>query len=368
MSIKKLIFITNIPSPYNLDLFESLSKKLCLNVYYYNSIERERQWSLDITSSNYTSYVLKKDPVHHFFQRINRNLYFNFQCIKVAFTTRSDYYVLGGNYFAPNTILLLLILRIRGQKVFWFGERLLPVSSKIKYLVKRILISPINLFTKAIFAVGEGAIVSYKYFGYSKPIYNTPYSINNYRFDSIKSPSSPPQIDKTIFLSSGSLIHRKGYDIALRAFNLLDDQLKNKIEYWILGDGPLRSDLEQIVEHGLTVRFMGFIEPSEIPAYYKNASIFLLTSRYDGWGVVVNEAIAAGLPLIVSKTCGAAEYVNSNNGFIVTDDVNELSAKITYLITHTVKKESFSAYNMQMAKSISSDSIATRLFDHICKF
>ena len=72
----------------------------------------------------------------------------------------------------------------------------------------------------------------------NKPIFNTPYSINNERFKDIKHDKSNDH-EKIIFLSSGSLIHRKGYDLAIQAFNLLDDQLKSKIEYWILGDGIL---------------------------------------------------------------------------------------------------------------------------------
>ncbi len=367
MDKKTLTFFTNIPSPYNLDLFESLAKRLSLIVYYYSSIESERQWNLDIESKNYTSSVLKRDFLQRFLQGINRNLYFNFQCIRIALTARSDYFVLGGNYFAPNTILLLIILNFRKQKVFWYGERLTPSAGKWRYYAKRALITPVNLFTKAIFAVGKSAMISYKKHGYNEPIFNTPYAISSHFFDNVEYRKPSPNM-KVVFLSSGSLIHRKGYDIAIQAFNLLDDHLKSKIEYWILGDGPLRNDLERMVEPGLTVKFKGFVEPSQIAEYFKNSSVFLLTSRYDGWGVVVNEAIAAGLPLIVTSNCGAAEYVNEHNGFVVTNDINEISAKISHLIEHVEDREKFSDYNLHMSKSISSDSIATRLFDHICKF
>lgn len=287
--------------------------------------------------------------------------------MRIAFTSRSDYYVLGGNYFAPNTILLLVILNLRRQKVFWYGERLLPSSSKWIYYVKRALIMPVNLFTKAIFAVGNSAILSYRNHGYRKPIFNTPYAINNHIFNGIEFRKYSAN-SKIIFLSSGSLIHRKGYDLAIKAFNLLDDHLKCKLEYWILGDGPLKKDLERMVEPGLDVKFKGFVEPSNIAHFFKDASVFLLTSRYDGWGVVVNEAIAAGLPLIVTNNCGAAEYVNEHNGFVVTNNINEISVKIAHLIEHIEDRVKFAAYNNQISKSISSDSIATRLFEHICKF
>lgn len=364
---KKLTFITNIPSPYNLDLFEALASRARLSVYYYSSIESERLWSLRIESDNYVSKVFKKDIIHHFFQRINRNLYFNFQCVQVAFTNNSEFFVLGGNYFAPNTLLLLLVLRFRRKKVFWYGEKLLSSSSTLKNLLKRVLISPINLFTKAIFAVGEGAISSYRSYGYKKPIFNTPYSINNSRFGK-KSNYKHPEQDKIIFLASGSLIYRKGYDLAIQAFNLLDDRIKSRVEYWILGDGPLLTYLQSLSNPGLTVRFMGFVEPSDIPKYFNSASAFLLTSRYDGWGVVINEAMAAGLPLIVTNTCGAAEYVSDEGGFVVNCDADEISSKIAYLVSNPKELARFSNYNLQMAQSISSDSVSRRLFEHISKF
>jgi glycosyltransferase involved in cell wall biosynthesis len=230
-----------------------------------------------------------------------------------------------------------------------------------------VLISPINLFTKAIFAVGEGAISSYRSFGYKKPIFNTPYSINNTRFGKKSNYKHPEQV-KIIFLSSGSLIYRKGYDLAIQAFNLLDDRIKSKVEYWILGDGPLLTYLQSLRNPGLTVRLMGFVEPSDIPKYFNSASVFMLTSRYDGWGVVVNEAIAAGLALIVTNTCGAAEYVNNDNGFVVKCDAQEISEKISYLVLNPKISVKFSDYNIQLAQSISSDSISRRLMEHISKF
>ena len=113
---------------------------------------------------------------------------------------------------------------------------------------------------------------------------------------------------------------------------------------------------------------MGFVEPSDIPKYFNSASAFLLTSRYDGWGVVINEAMAAGLPLIVTNTCGAAEYVSNEGGFVVNCDADEISSKIAYLVSNPKELARFSNYNLQKAQSISSDCISKRVFDHICNF
>ena len=362
----KLTFITNIPSPYNIDMFESLAIRIDLSVYFYTNIESERQWSLDIDSPNYKTTVFKKDLLYNLFQKINRNLYLNIQVFEVSFS-RSDYFILGGNYFSPNTLILLLILKLRGQKIFWFGEKLFPSRSRTQHFIKRVLISPVNWCTRAIFAVGEEARQSYRSYGYKNPILNTPYAINQKRFYDFKQKENKTN-GKFIFLSSGSLIHRKGYDLAIKAFNLLPEYLKSRTEYWIMGDGPLLSDLRSLVKPEFSVKFLGFVEPKDIATYYRVASCFLLTSRYDGWGVVVNEAISAGLPVIVTNTCGAAEYVDADGGFVVNCDVNEISNRIEYVLLHPETTEKFSQYNLDKASMISSDKIAEMMLNKIRKF
>ena len=64
------------------------------------------------------------------------------------------------------------------------------------------------------------------------------------------------------------------------------------------------------------IQYEGFQAPESLPIYFARADIFVLPSRHDGWGVVVNQALAAGLPIIVSDTVGAGlDYVeNGING------------------------------------------------------
>jgi glycosyltransferase involved in cell wall biosynthesis len=65
------------------------------------------------------------------------------------------------------------------------------------------------------------------------------------------------------------------------------------------------------------VNFLGFQQPASIPEVFAGADIFVLPSRHDGWGVVVNEALGAGLPIIVSDCVGARDLVeDGRNGFV----------------------------------------------------
>jgi len=105
----------------------------------------------------------------------------------------------------------------------------------------------------------------------------------------------------------------------------------------MLGDGPLREQCERLVaELGLTehVRLPGFRQYDELPSYYGLAAAFVHPSTIDQWGLVVNEAAAAGLPLIVSETCGCAPDLvrEDENGWTFDpSDQAELASKLASL-------------------------------------
>jgi glycosyltransferase involved in cell wall biosynthesis len=88
----------------------------------------------------------------------------------------------------------------------------------------------------------------------------------------------------------------------------------------LLGDGPLKSDLCHLIsdlrlQH--CVLLPGFKQYDELPVYYGHASAFIHASTTEQWGLVVNEAMASGLPVLVSSRCGCAQDLVKNgvNGF-----------------------------------------------------
>jgi len=93
------------------------------------------------------------------------------------------------------------------------------------------------------------------------------------------------------------------------------------------GDGPLRDDLESLVDRlGLraSVRFPGFVQYDDLPVYYGLASAFVHMSTIEQWGLVVNEAASAGLPLLVSDRCGCVpELVIEGRNGQVLDPLDE---------------------------------------------
>jgi len=126
-------------------------------------------------------------------------------------------------------------------------------------------------------------------------------------------------IDKEyVILFVGRLIKVKGLFTLLRGFNEVKKKFGN-VSLLIAGDGVLRGELERFVEEKdiEDVHFAGFISPEELPQYYAISDIFVLPSIYEPWGVVVNEAMASGLPVILSDRVGSRGDLlkEGENGF-----------------------------------------------------
>ena len=135
------------------------------------------------------------------------------------------------------------------------------------------------------------------------------------------------------FLASARFVEKKNLERLLEAFV----RYRNGGGTWslvLLGDGPLRPALEKLSDElGLSdqVLMPGFRQYGELPAYYALAGAFIHASTVEPWGLVVNEAAASGLPLIVSNRCGCApELVRDGvNGF--TFDPTDVQALATYM-------------------------------------
>jgi glycosyltransferase involved in cell wall biosynthesis len=137
--------------------------------------------------------------------------------------------------------------------------------------------------------------------------------------DSISPRSSGP----TRFLFVGQLIERKGIDVLLRAFADL-----NHAELLIAGDGPLREGVLAASSRDSRVTVHGHLEPKALDDLYRQADVFVLPSLYETWGLVVNEALGRGLPVVVTDQVGAADDLVEDgvNGLVVPAGSHEALA------------------------------------------
>lgn len=149
-----------------------------------------------------------------------------------------------------------------------------------------------------------------------------------------------PVSDRPMLLSCGYLIPRKRIDLTIDA--IAEISPVDRPELLIVGTGPLESELAaQAKTRGVTAYFAGFHQGEALANYYFAVDGLILSSSDDPWGLVVNEAMDAGLPVVISDACGAAvDLVHPGiNGFVFkSGDATALSSAIKALLTEDLQE------------------------------
>lgn len=129
------------------------------------------------------------------------------------------------------------------------------------------------------------------------------------------------------FLYVGRLVREKGVSDLLASYARLPEQLRDELGLVIVGDGVLRAELEATAReiYPGVVHFSGFVHREELPIYYGLAECLVMPTHTDPWGLVVNEAMACGLPIICTTVAGCAlDLVRENGKLIEAGDINQL--------------------------------------------
>jgi L-malate glycosyltransferase len=161
-----------------------------------------------------------------------------------------------------------------------------------------------------------------------------PNGVDVTRFSPGAGKNNDPNKPRLLFV--GHLEHRKGVDLLLQALDMRK-RGRRPTHLTIVGDGPERPRLEAFAtDAGLkdSVHFTGICRNEEMPAYFHNHDIFVLPSRRESFGVVVIEALACGLPVIVTRCGGPETIVTPSDGSVIAvDDVIGLRTAIDDMAT-----------------------------------
>src|SRR6202035_4244612 len=138
------------------------------------------------------------------------------------------------------------------------------------------------------------------------------------------------------FLYAGRLVREKGVFDLLHAYSTLQPELRKNVGLVFVGDGPEKSALVQYAgaTNSGSIHVVGFAQREELAAYYALADVFVFPTHTDPWGLVVNEAMACGLPVIASQAAGCVVdlVANGRNGRIVSvGNVQELACAMSDL-------------------------------------
>lgn len=153
---------------------------------------------------------------------------------------------------------------------------------------------------------------------------------------------------KLLFVSR--LIARKGLQDVLPMLRNLNKDVGKKVSLTIVGDGPYRAELERIALEerlGDLVIFAGQKNKAELPLYYQTADIFILPSRKEGMPNVVLEAMASGLPIVMTPCEGSSELIQGN-GFAVP--IEQFTEKLSCLCCDDALRREMGSRSIQLVQ------------------
>ena len=157
--------------------------------------------------------------------------------------------------------------------------------------------------------------------------------------------------DENVVISIGRFVPIKGFDLLIQAAPYFN---KNTGIY-IIGGNPTDEYMNLIKESSIkNVHFIDFLSKNELKLYFKCADLFILPTREDIWGLVINEAMAYGLPVITTDNCVAGlELVEDNkNGYIIpVNSVNKIYEKANYILNNKNLRYEMSKNNLNKIKN-----------------
>ena len=312
----KVLVLTNQTSPYQVEFIDAIAQagKVKLQVIYLYSQRPGRNWSQP--EIKHSHLILNGDQ-----KRFSEAQRWMNEAELMVFSYYRDAFAFE---------LLQSRAQLKLPWCFW-GERMgVTKFGWAGRLYRWWKLASLHHSPAAIWGIGEFALERYRReFGSQRVYRNVPYFSNLSRF-SITNPRDFAHNERRI-LYSGSLIKRKGADVLAKAFRMASRRCPN-LRLTFLGEGPLQAALADEL-HGCAgrVTFAGFKDWSELPKEYHQADVQCVPSRHDGWGLVVPEGLAAGLPVISTTNTGAARELiqPNNNGWLVeAGNVPQLAAAL----------------------------------------
>jgi len=171
------------------------------------------------------------------------------------------------------------------------------------------------------------------------------------------------QLPLRFILFAGRVIPEKGVFDLLRAYAKLESGLRSEVGLVFAGDGIAREELSQQAKRICpgTVCFPGFVQREDLARFYALAETLVLPTHSDPWGLVVNEAMACGIPIIVSSVAGCTSDLVEDgwNGYVVPPrDLQKLSQAIDSLLRQPELQQRMSAHSAERIRNYSPEACA----------
>ena len=352
-----IALITNTPPPYRVPIFNRLAR--CPGVDFHavfcSSREPNRQW--DLPHMRFERHWLRE----RFITVRGRYIHHNPDVVSLMNRLRPDVVVTDG--FNPTHLYAFMTARLRGWPHVamtdgnWESERALSFAHRI---VRRFVFRHSGAFI----AASEGGQQLYRSYGIpSERCFFSWLAVDNDAFS-----PSPAQQRPYDFIFCGRIEPGKDPLFALAVAREVATRLKRKLTMVFVGSGSLDAALMRAAgecKNQVDVSFHGFATQQELPALYRSARLFLFPTHADVWGIVANEACAAGLPVLITPHAGAAGelVVDGRNGYIRDLDLPSWADAAQRLLCDDALWQSFSDDSLARVRRYDFDSAAAGIVD-----
>lgn len=342
--IKKIMIITNIPNPYRIPLFNELNvqlkqKGIKLKVVFGAREHPGRKFELDMNECRFDYTILKSSPRNIFFTGMTLFTYSGL--LKLTRLERPDKIIISG--FSPGTIKLWLqSFRDKTPIIIWSGTIPAGKHSFLRRVQRKLIMKRVSGYI----AYGLKAKEYLVSLGADPGKVHTAVNTVDTTFFSSKTSQLRQDLEekgnKKHLTYIGYLTPRKNVSRVLEVVKLLAET-RNDFILDLIGDGPEKKKLERFVEdNGISgfVEFHGFRQRDELPFFLARSRCFLFQTDFDIWGLVLNEAMAAGIPCIASIHAGAAHdlIIEGETGFALDfSKTGKAAEKITWIFDHPEK-------------------------------
>ncbi|MGO5052618.1 glycosyltransferase family 4 protein [Lachnospiraceae bacterium LCP25S3_G4] len=354
------MWLTNVPSPYRVDFFNELGKWCDLTVLFEKVTSTERVNGWEKHEFNYFQGV--------FLKGISVDVDKSFSIASIKYLKKHEYdHIVVSDIATPTGISSIIYMKIRKISYLLEGDGGFAKSGKgIKEHIKKWLIQGAKGYLSTSRIHDE---YYRKYGAKNADIYRYPFTsvsekdIKNEKLSIVEIKKIKKELnikEEKVVLSVGQFIERKGFDVLIQAC----EKLQGNIRVIIIGGMPLKSYLLLIARLNIyNVTFAPYQSKEKLKAYFQISDLFVLPTREDIWGLVINEAMGYGLPVITTSRCiaGVELIKDFENGFIVAvDDVKDLTQKINLIMNNDHLREKMEENNFNKIQTYTIENMAKR--------
>ncbi|MBR5321985.1 MAG: glycosyltransferase family 4 protein [Clostridia bacterium] len=361
----RVLFITNIPSPYNVDYLNELGKLCDVTAVFEQKVSTERDSSWEIfDAKNFKCVVLRGI-------RVKRDMSISVGVIKYIKKFKNDFdRVVIGNPASPTGIIAINYCKLCKIPFILQSEGGFAGAGKgFKEWFKKNLMSGAKLYLSGMNSDNDYFLA---YGGNKDNIFSYPFSsyFQNEILTKVPTRLEKDTVAKELGLNDdyrilyvGSIAYHKGVDVLLRAFK----KIENNAHLYMVGGKPNEelSNLISVLDIK-NIHFVGFAQKELVRKYYIACDLLVLPTRGDTWGLVINEAMSHGLPIITTKKCVAGNELISDyqNGFLINNEDHEmLHERIMELMLDESLAHKISENNIEKMQQYSLENMAKVIYD-----